>query len=101
MRPVSMAQHGNDHLILDDRQNNVLTKIKVELGAPEFFEEPLQRQLFYVAPTGENHPQRDTGECADLFEQLLGRDREAVGDLGRAIEDLQDVVAQRTAEFAR
>ena len=101
MRPVSMAQRNNDHCILDDRQNNVLTKIKVEREASEFFEEPLQRQLFYIAPAGENHSQRDTGECADLFEQFLGRDREAVGDLGRAIEDLQDVVAQRTAEFAR
>jgi|AmaraimetFIIA100_FD_contig_41_602752_length_273_multi_2_in_0_out_0_1 hypothetical protein len=46
MRPVSMAQRNNDHCILDDRQNNVLTKIKVEREASEFFEEPLQRQLF-------------------------------------------------------
>jgi len=36
MRPVSMAQRGNDHCSLDDRHKNVLTKIKVEREAWNF-----------------------------------------------------------------
>jgi hypothetical protein len=35
-----------------------------------------------------------------LFEQFLGRDREAVGDLGGAVEDFQNVIAERTVKFA-
>jgi len=36
MHPVSMAQRVNDHCSLDDQQNNVLTKIKVEREARNF-----------------------------------------------------------------
>jgi hypothetical protein len=35
------------------------------------------------------------------FEQFFGRNCETVRDLGRAIEDFQDVIAERAVKFAR
>jgi hypothetical protein len=39
--------------------------------------------------------------CARLLEQLLGRDSETVGDLCRAVQHFQHMVAQRAAKLAR
>ena len=36
---------------------------------------------------------------ADLLEQFFRRDGEAIGDLGRAIEDFQHVIAEGTMKF--
>src|ERR1700744_941901 len=38
---------------------------------------------------------------ARLFEQLLWRYRDAVGDVGRAVGNFQQLVTQRTAKLAR
>ena len=37
----------------------------------------------------------------ELFEDLFRRDREAVGDVGRAIGDFEQVMTERTFELAR
>jgi hypothetical protein len=37
---------------------------------------------------------------AGLLEQFFGCDGEAISDLGRAIEDFQNVIAERTVKFA-
>ena len=36
-----------------------------------------------------------------LFEQLFRRDRQSIGDLGRAVEDFQNVIAEWTVKLAR
>jgi hypothetical protein len=36
-----------------------------------------------------------------LFEQFFWRDGQPIGDLGRAIEDFQNVIAERTVKLAR
>jgi hypothetical protein len=36
-----------------------------------------------------------------LFEQFFRRDGQPIGDLGRAIEDFQNVIAERTVKLAR
>jgi len=101
MPPISaVARHGNDRFILGDWQNDILTEIKGRARSSRISERPRQRRLSYAAAASEDCFHRD-GECAHLFEQLFRRDRETVGNLGRTIEDFQDVVAQRTAELAR
>jgi len=46
-----------------------------------------------------NGLRRSPPERAQLFEQLFRRDRDAIDDLARPIEDLQHFVTQRTAKF--
>jgi hypothetical protein len=41
-----------------------------------------------------------TEQCV-LFEQFFRRDGQPIGDLGRAIEDFQNVIAERTVKLAR
>src|ERR1700753_3257755 len=40
-------------------------------------------------------------QSLDLFKDLFGRDRQAVGAIGRAVGDLDQVMAERALEFAR
>jgi hypothetical protein len=101
MPPISaVARHGNDRFILGDWQNDILTEIKVEHEAPESPKDH-GRDGCHTPESPAKIVFTGIGECAHLFEQLFWRDRETVGNLGRTIEDFQDVVAQRTAELAR
>src|SRR5579871_3859483 len=59
----------------------------------------MERWLDFMLLWGLGANSRDAGRSR-LFEHFFRSDRQAVGDIGRAVEYLDNIVAQRTAIFA-
>jgi hypothetical protein len=89
---------GCCNVILVDRHEVMVIELNAVFKAAKFGETAAELTR---GTAGDEVYSRHAGGPGALFEQLLRRDRQSIGDLGRAIEGLQNVSAERTMKLAR